>query len=158
MKKLLLMFMMAAVGMCLPGCTKDEPVSDNPGTQTPTTMELIRTSWQGVYEDVVQHPQAGTLPCILNWTMDFIDESNVSIMLEMSVGGQAQPLQEATATYTFDGQQGDFLYVEEGEEQRDTFVVDPVNRTLSVDFRIPTGFSQEDPQIVGGLTIFHQTR
>ena len=158
MKKLFLTMMMAAAVVCLPGCTDDDPTTEEPGTQIPATMELVRTSWQGVYEDVVQHPQAGELPCILNWTMDFIDESNVSIMLEMSIDGQAQPSQEAMATYTFDGQQGDFVYVEEGEEQRDPFVVDPVNRTLTVDFRLTTGFSQEDPQIVGGLTTFHQTR
>lgn len=157
MKKLFFMFVMAAAVICLSGCKPEKIKEDDSGTQIPTTMSLVRTSWQGVYEDVVQHPQAGTLPCILNWTIDFMDESNVSIMVEMSIDGQSQPLQEATSTYTFDGRQGEFIYVEEGEEQRDTFVVDPVNRTLTVDFRFTTGFSQEDPQIVGGLTTFHQT-
>ena len=63
-----------------------------------------------------------------------------------------------SCTYTLDGCNGEIVYVEEGETQTDPFVVDPVNRTLTVDFRMVTGFSRERPQQVGGVTVFHQVR
>ena len=44
------------------------------------------------------------------------------------------------------------------EVQRDPFEIDPVNRTFTIDLRITTGFSQENPQVVGGPTTFHQIR
>lgn len=146
-------------GLMLASCGKDENTSggtSNPGTEIPTTYDLARTSWQGTYSGTVQHPQAGALPCILVWTMDFVDESNVSLMLQMTTGGQAQQPQEMNCTYTLDGLHGTLISVEEGETQTDPFDIDPVNRTFTIDLRITTGFSQEEPQIVGGPTVFHQ--
>lgn len=158
MKKIFVMLMMASAVIMFAGCKKENITPVGPTAEEPTTMDIVRTSWKGVYEDVVQHPQAGQLPCILNWTMDFLDDSNVSIMLEMSVGGQTQSPQEMNVKYTFDGRHGELIYEEGDESQRDAFEVDPINRTLTIDFRITTGFSQENPQVVGGPTTFHQVR
>lgn len=157
MKRIVALLMMAVSVIGFTGCEK-EPASNNNSEvpEVPQTIDIVRTSWRGEYNGTVQHPQAGPLPCELVWTMDFVDENNVSIMLEMTTGGQSQEPQEMTAQYTFDGQKGEVIYVEEGETQKDPFVVDPVNRTLTIDFRITTGFSQENPQVVGGPTTFHQ--
>lgn len=160
MKKIFLAMMTVAAMVCMTACDKDTS-SDNGGGTTPTpeeptTLDIQRTSWQGVYEGTVVHPQAGNVPCILTWTLDFVDETNVSIMLDMVTGGQPQQPQEMACTYTYDGRHGEIIYVEEGETQTDPFEVDPVNRTLTVDFRMVTGFSRERPQQVGGVTVFHQ--
>jgi len=157
MKKVVVLLLMAMTVIGFVGCEK-EPASNNNQNipEVPQTIDIVRTSWRGVYNGTVQHPQAGTVPCELVWTLDFVDASNVSIMVEMTTGGQPQEPQEMTAQYSFDGQKGEIIYVEEGETQTDPFEVDPVNRTLTVDFRITTGFSQENPQVVGGLTTFHQ--
>ena len=152
---------MAFVALTFASCEK-EPSGSTGGNPVnpdmPTSMDIVRTTWQGVYNGTIQHPQAGTLPCVLTWTLDFVDDSHVSIMLEMVTGGQAQQPQEMSCTYSFDGIRGEIVSEEEGEVQRDPFEVDPVNRTFTIDFRITTGFSQEEPQIVGGLTTFHQIR
>ena len=146
--------------MMFVACGKDENTtgggSSDPTPEIPTTYDLVHTSWQGTYSGTVQHPQAGSLPCILVWTIDLVDESNVSIMLEMTTGGQAQQPQEMNCTYSLDGLQGTLVSVEEGETQSDPFDIDPVNRTFTIDLRITTGFSQENPQIVGGPTVFRQ--
>lgn len=161
MKKLFLLIWMALVAISFSSCEK-EPAVDNPAgpdsPNIPATMDIVRTSWQGVYSGTVIHPQAGELACVLTWTIDFVDETNVSILLEMVTGGQAQQPREMSCTYTYDGHQGEIVSEEGGEVQCDPFVVDPVNRTFTIDFRITTGFSQEEPQIVGGPTIFHQVR
>ena len=97
MKKLLLLTLTAVAAIAFSSCEK-EPAANNPaGPATPdipTTMDIVRTSWQGVYSGTVVHPQAGTLPCVLTWTIDFVDESNVSILLETVTGGQPQQPQE----------------------------------------------------------------
>ena len=159
MKKILFAIAIAAV-FAMTGCSKEETNNENGGSATggevPATMDILHTTWQGVYNGTVEHPQAGTLSCILTWTLDFIDESNVSIMLEMAIDGQEQQPQDLDCTYTYDGLHGELISVEEGVEQRDTFDVDPVNRTFTIDLRITTGFSQEEPQVVGGPTVFHQ--
>lgn len=162
MKRTLLTLVFAVTALVFASCGKDDENTSGsqsgPTPEIPTTYDLARTSWVGVYEGTVVHPQAGTVPCILTWTLDFVDETNVSIMLEMVTGGQAQQPQEMSCTYTLDGCNGEIVYVEEGETQTDPFVVDPVNRTLTVDFRMVTGFSRERPQQVGGVTVFHQIR
>lgn len=93
MKKLLLLTMMAIATISFSSCEK-EPAANNPDNPStpdiPTTLDIVRTSWQGVYSGTVVHPQAGTLPCVLTWTIDFVDETNVSILLEMVTGGQTQ--------------------------------------------------------------------
>ena len=161
MKKLLLLTLTAVAAIAFSSCEK-EPADNNPaGPSTPdipTTMDIVRTSWQGVYSGTVEHPQAGTLPCVLTWTIDFVDESNVSILLETVTGGQPQQPQEMACTYTYDGHKGEIISEEDGEVQRDPFEIDPVNHTFTIDLRITTGFSQENPQVVGGLTTFHQIR
>lgn len=161
MKKFLLLIAMAFATISFSSCEKEPAANnpDNPGTpDVPTTLDIVRTSWQGVYSGTVVHPQAGTLPCGLTWTVDFVDETNVSILLEMVTGGQTQQPQEMTCTYTYDGHKGEIISEEDGEVQRDPFEIDPVNRTFTIDLRITTGFSQENPQVVGGLTTFHQIR
>ena len=159
MKKNLFAIAIAAV-FTLTGCGKEETSNENGGSATgsevPATIDILHTTWQGVFNGTVEHPQAGTLPCILTWTLDFIDESNVSIMLEMSINGQAQQPQDLDCTYTYDGLHGELISEEDGVVQRDAFDVDPVNRTFTIDLRITTGFSQEEPQVVGGPTVFHQ--
>lgn len=161
MKKFFLLSLMAVAVIAFASCGK-EPAANNPaGTDSPdvpTTMDIVHTSWQGVYSGTVVHPQAGTLPCVLTWTMDFVDESNVSILLEVVTGGQSQQPQEMSCTYSFDGRRGEIVSEEDGEVQRDPFEIDPVNRTFTIDLRITTGFSQENPQVVGGPTTFHQIR
>lgn len=161
MKKLLLLTMMTIAVIAFSSCEK-EPAANNPagpGTpEIPTTMDIVHTSWQGVYSGTVVHPQAGTIPCVLTWTLDFVDETNVSILLEIVTGGQTQQPQEMTCTYTYDGHKGEIISEEDGEVQHDVFEIDPVNRTFSIDLRITTGFSQENPQVVGGPTTFHQIR
>lgn len=161
MKRTLLTLFFAVAAMVFVSCGKDDDTTatGQGGTtpEMPTTYDLVHTSWQGTYAGTVQHPQAGELPCILVWNLDFVDETNVSIMLEMTTGGQAQQPQEMSCTYTLDGLNGTIVSIEEGETQSDPFVIDPINRTFTVDFRITTGFSQEDPQVVGGPTVFHQT-
>ena len=147
MKKLLLLTLTAVAAIAFSSCEK-EPAANNPaGPSTPdipTTLDIVHTSWQGVYSGTVVHPQAGTLPCVLTWTIDFVDESNVSM--------------EMACTYTYDGHKGELISEEDGEVQRDPFEIDPVNRTFTIDLRITTGFSQENPQVVGGPTTFHQIR
>lgn len=159
MRKILFSLIVVLTAMAMTSCGKEETTPATGGgsqSEIPTSYDILHTSWQGVYSGTVQHPQAGSLPCILTWTLDFVDESNVSIMLEMVTGGQAQQPQEMTCTYTYDGLSGEIVSTEEGEVQRDPFVVDPVNRTFTIDFRVTTGFSQEEPQVVGGPTTFHQ--
>lgn len=158
MKKLFLTLALVVAVVMLGGCERENGTDPGtgPGPEIPTSFDIVGTSWQGVYNGTVQHPQAGTLPCILTWTVDFVDQSNVSVMLEMVTGGQPQQPQDMVCTYTYDGLRGEIISLEEGEEQRDPFEVDPVNRTFTIDFRITTGFSQENPQVVGGPTVFHQ--
>ncbi len=161
MKKFFLLSLMAVAVIAFASCGK-EPAANNPAgpdsPEVPQAMDIVHTSWQGVYSGTVVHPQAGTLPCVLTWTMDFVDETNVSILLEVVTGGQAQQPQEMACTYTYDGRRGEIVSEEDGEVQRDPFEIDPVNRTFTIDLRITTGFSQENPQVVGGLTTFHQIR
>ena len=162
MRKLFITTIIFAVVLTFGGCKKENNHpsggSVDPGTEIPATLDIVHTSWQGIYNGTVQHPQAGTLPCVLTWTVDFVDDHNVSIMLEIVTGGQVQRPQEMSCTYTYDGLRGEIISEEEGEVQRDPFEVDPVNRTFTIDFRVTTGFSQENPQIVGGPTTFHQIR
>ena len=103
--------------LSLTGCGKENENQGNNagnGTEVPTTFDILHTSWQGVYNGTVEHPQAGTLPCILTWTLDFVDESNVSILLEMTTGGQAQQPQELSCTYTYEGLHGEIISEEDG--------------------------------------------
>ncbi len=153
MKKSIFFTMLLATFFAFSSC---EEHPDGPQTEEPTTFDILHTTWQGTYNGTVQHPQAGTLPCLLTWTLDFVDESNISILLEMSINGQAQQPQDLSCTYTYSGLQGEIVNEEEGNVQRNPFVVDPINRTFTIDFRITTGFSQEEPQVVGGPTVFHQ--
>lgn len=155
MKRFFVMISLVAAVFMIGGCRCDD-CDVPPAPEVPSSLDILHTSWRGVYQGTVQHPQAGTLPCVLTWTLDFVDEHNVSILCEMVTGGQAQQPQEMTCTYTYDGLNGEIVSEEGGEVQRDPFKVDPVNRTVTIDFRITTGFSQEDPQIVGGPTVFHQ--
>lgn len=160
MKRILFAFVIAAV-FTLTGCEREGTENiggedSTPGSEIPASIDIVHTTWQGIFNDTVEHPQAGSLSCQLTWTLDFIDESHVSIMLEMAIGGQAQQPQDMNCTYTFDGLHGELINVEEGTEQRDSFDVDPVNRTFTIDLRIAIGFTQENPQIVGGSTVFHQ--
>lgn len=157
MKKMLTITMIAVAALMICACNRCddcEPGADTP--EIPTTLDILHTTWQGVYQGSVVHPQAGALPCVITWTLDFVDETNVSILCEMTTGGQAQQPQELACTYTYDGLKGEIISEEGGEIQRDAFEVDPVNRTFTIDFRITTGFSQEEPQVVGGPTVFHQ--
>lgn len=160
MKKIFVTMMMALAIVGMAGCQKEKitPAGENPTTEDPTTYNLVRTSWQGVYQDQVRHPQYGQLPCVLTWTMDFMDESNVNILLDLSVGGQSQTPQELACQYTLNGLKGELIYQEGGETSTTPFEIDPINRTFSAELIIATGFSQEDPQEVGGVTIFHQIR
>lgn len=156
MKKLLFVIVMALGVFGFTACQKEEAKPIGNGDEFPTTFDMVHTSWKGVYNGHVQHPQAGAVPCVLTWTLDFVDESKVSILLEMTTGGQAQQPQELTCTYSYSGLTGELISIEDGEEQRDPFTVDPVNRTFTVNLAVYTGFSQEDPQMVGGPTTFHQ--
>ncbi len=95
MKKIFLALMTVAAMVCMTACDKDTS-SDNGGGTTPTpeepaTLDIQRTSWQGVYEGTVVHPQAGNVPCILTWTLDFVDETNVSIMLDIAAAEAGNP-------------------------------------------------------------------
>lgn len=160
MKKTILAMAMLGTMLVFSACDKEQNDSNaadtTPAAVEPTSFEILHTSWQGSYTGTVVHPQAGNLPCSLTWTLDFVDESNVSILLEMSTDGQAQDPKELSCTYTYDGLHGELVSEEDGESQRDPFDVDPINRTLTLDLRITTGFSQERPQVVGGPTVFHQ--
>ena len=156
MKQILFTLTLAAMLLTLSACDKEHITPQGGQTEIPTTFDIVHTSWRGQYQGSVVHPQAGNLPCILTWTLDFVDDHNVSILLEMTTGGQAQQPQELTCTYTYSGLSGELVSVEDGEEQRDSFTIDPVNRTLTVNIACYTGFTQENPQLVGGPTTFHQ--
>lgn len=156
MKRTLLILIMAFATLLYAGCEKEPAPAGNTTPEEPTTLDILHTSWQGVYNGTVQHPQAGAVPCVLTWTIDFVDESKASIMLEMVTGGQPQQPQEMTCSYTYDGRHGTLISMEEGETQSDPFEVDPINRSFTIDLRITTGFSQENPQVVGGPTTFRQ--
>jgi len=156
MKKLLFVIVMALAAFSFSACQKEKTQAVGSEDEIPTTYDMVHTSWKGVYSGYVQHPQAGPVPCELTWTLDFVDESNVSILLEMTTGGQAQQPQEMSCSYSFSGLTGELISMEDGEEQRDSFTVDPVNRTFTVNLAVYTGFSQEEPQMAGGPTTFHQ--
>ena len=151
-----LMAFVAVATLAFGACSPDDPKPENNGdnnTENPTDnpsgnsynnlTSMAGTSWVGIYNDTYQG-----YPAVITWSLDFTDETNGGLLMELNVAGQDQTPSDLAFTYTFSGNNGTITI---GNLGSTTFTYDPTAATITMSL----GLRTEDGGQLGGSTVFH---
>ncbi|MBQ8702793.1 MAG: hypothetical protein IJ524_00265 [Bacteroidales bacterium] len=149
----------ALLGLTLAtACGKNEEATTNdiPDFSIP---ELAGTSWIGHYSDVLNHN--GTHQMLFTWTLDFNNDGQGMVMMEVTSPVIEEIVSEFHMTYSYDGSgKGQITYTGEDNEYTSEFLVDPMNRSLDVNLWMHFWLSEDasEPTLFGGRTTLYKVQ
>lgn len=144
---------LAVVGLLMScGKEREEP---SPLPVMPTLDNLSGTEWEGTYLSSIDY-QGTEITMKLVWTVDFLTDTSGSLLVEVSSAFSQTEYNDFGFTYSYDGVSEGLLY---SGGEAETFVVDAVNQTITMDMQMPVGLGDEGQQtVLGGETVLYRIR
>ena len=156
--KILSSFVLLASLLCFAACEKDDE-KENPGiNEAYATLE--GTSWEGTYVTTINSGY-GSNPFNITWTLDFNENSEGFVMLDLDSPAIDHTTVEGDLTYTYDGKSGGVLRyaILDNDKIEVNYTVDAINRTLTAELTFEARHEENGPFFTyGGKTTLHQIR
>lgn len=155
--KYMFVALMATATFGFAACSDDDNNSNNPNNpDMPSYESLAGTEWEGVYNTVLQGYPYGAPQLLLRWTIDFRENGQCPMMVVFDSPNIEDTPTEWTSGYTYDPatMTGQIL---DDEMDNPTFVLDPINRTITINLVFYAQHEENGPMYeYGGETTLHQ--